>query len=173
MIRVRLEEAEDIPRVRTINEDAFGQPVEADLVDELRRSCPETLSLVAEKDGLLVGHIMFSPSIIFDRHRRIPGMALGPMAVQPASQCQGIGSKLVGRGLEILKDRGCPFVVVLGHPSYYPRFGFEPASKHNVKCQWEGIPDEAFMILAFDQNALKDSSGVAMYRDEFNDAMQV
>ena len=93
------------------------------------------------------------------------------MAVLPQRQRQGIGSALVGRGLEILRDRCCPFVIVLGHPEYYRRFGFEPASKYGLKCQWEGVPDEAFMVLIFDKEAVAGVSGVARYRDEFDEAM--
>jgi putative acetyltransferase len=75
------------------------------------------------------------------------------------------------RVVEILKEQGCPFVVVLGHPEYYSKFGFEPASVYNIKSQWEGVPDEAFMIAVLDDNSLRNSGGVARYRDEFNAAM--
>jgi len=75
------------------------------------------------------------------------------------------------RGVEILKEQGCPFVVVPGHPEYYPKFGFEPAFVYNIKSQWEGVPDEAFMIAVFDSNLMRNFGGVARYRDEFNAAM--
>jgi putative acetyltransferase len=78
---------------------------------------------------------------------------------------------MVRKGLEILRERGCPFVVVVGHPEYYPRFGFELASKYSIRSQWDGIPDEAFMIIIFDYNAMKSVKGVVRYRDEFNEAM--
>lgn len=171
MIDIRFEAPRDILRVHDINEKAFGQPVEADLVDRLRRFCPDALSLVAEEDGLIVGHIMFTPVVISDRERQIRGMGLAPMAVQPRRQRQGIGSKLVVKGLEILRDRECPFIIVLGHPEYYPKFGFEPASRYGIESQWEGIPDEAFLILVIDQRAMRNVEGVARYRDEFNEAM--
>ncbi len=171
MIDIRFETPRDIQRVHDINEKAFGQSVEADLVDRLRRSCPDALSLVAEEDGLIVGHIMFTSVVINDQERTIRGMGLAPMAVQPRRQRQGIGSKLVVKGLEILRDRGCPFVIVLGHPEYYPKFGFEPASRYGIESQWEGIPDEAFLILVIDQSALQNVKGVARYRDEFNEAI--
>ncbi len=171
MIDIRFETPRDIQRVHDINEKAFGQPAEADLVDRLRRSCPDAISLVAEEDGLIVGHIMFTPVFINDRERKIRGMGLAPMAVQPRRQRQGIGSRLAEKGLEILRDRGCPYVIVLGHPEYYPRFGFEPASRYGIKSQWEGIPDEAFLILVFNQNTLQNVKGVTRYRNEFNEAM--
>jgi putative acetyltransferase len=91
------------------------------------------------------------------------------MAVVPDRQRQGIGSQLVRRGLEILRERGCPFVVVVGHPEYYPRFGFERCSVHGLASQWEGVPDAAFMVMILDANAMAGVSGVAKYRDEFNE----
>ena len=89
------------------------------------------------------------------------------MAVRPDRQRAGVGSRLVKRGLEILRERGCPFVVVVGHPEYYPRFGFEPASRHGLLSQWDGIRDEAFMALILDAPAMAGVSGVARYRGEF------
>lgn len=169
MVSVRHETVQDIPQIRVINEKAFGQPLEADIVDRLRKSCPDVLSMVAKDNGLIVGHIMFSPVIIENRTSKFEGMGLGPMAVLPNRQRQRIGSALVRKGLEILRNRGCPFVIVIGHPDYYPRFGFEPASIYGIKSQWEGIPDQAFMILVFDRKIVSDISGVARYRHEFNE----
>jgi putative acetyltransferase len=91
------------------------------------------------------------------------------MAVHPDRQRQGIGSQLVRRGLAILRERGCPFVVVVGHPHYYPRFGFEPASKHGVTSEWDGIPDDAFLVLILDAAAMNGVRGTARYRPEFNE----
>jgi putative acetyltransferase len=99
------------------------------------------------------------------------GMGLAPMAVSPLRQRQGIGSQLVRHGLEYLKQMACPFVIVLGHPEYYPRFGFQPASNYGLSSQWDGIPDEAFMVIAFDEDTLPSSGGVARYRPEFDAAM--
>jgi putative acetyltransferase len=101
--------------------------------------------------------------------RRIVGMGLAPMAVRPDRQRQGIGSQLVKRGLDLLRERGCPFVVVLGHPEYYPRFGFAPASLRGLSSPWDGIPDSAFMALILDAQAMAGVSGVARYREEFNE----
>ena len=171
MIRIRLEEPQDIPSVRIINEQAFEQPAEADLVDKLRLSCPEALSFAAVDGGRVVGHIFFTPATVDGKDSTIEGVGLAPMAVLPDRQRQGIGSSLVGHGLKVLRERSCPFVIVLGHPEYYPRFGFEPASKHGLKSQWEGVPDEAFMVLIFDKQAIEGVSGVARYRDEFDEAM--
>lgn len=168
LVLIRPEMPEDARQVRTVNERAFGQRTEADLVDRLRESCAGSVSLVAVDDGI-VGHILFTPVVVATAGRTVPGMGLAPMAVLPERQRQGIGSRLVTRGLEILRDRGCPFVVVIGHPDYYPRFGFQPASRHGFACQWDGVPDAAFMILILDANAMRDVSGIAKYREEFNE----
>jgi putative acetyltransferase len=168
MITIRPERPEDAPQVRRVNELAFGQPAEADLVYRLKQGCTDTLSLVAEDDAV-VGHILFTPVVVESAGGRVLGTGLAPMAVLPDRQRQGIGSQLVRRGLDILRERGCPFVVVIGHPEFYPRFGFEPASIHGLACQWEGVPDAAFMVLVLDEHAMAGVSGLAKYKDEFND----
>jgi putative acetyltransferase len=164
---IRPEKPEDASQVRHVNVLAFGQPAEADLVEKLRQACTDSLSLVAE-DGAVVGHILFTPVVVESAGRRVVGMGLAPMAVLPDRQRQGIGSQLVRRGLDILRERGCPFVVVVGHPEYYPRFGFERASSHGLASQWEGMPDAAFMVLILDGRAMAGVSGVAAYREEFS-----
>lgn len=169
MVIVRFETPADAEGVRIVNERAFGQPLEADLVERLRHSCPDALSLVADDRGV-VGHIMFTPVSIRTRERHVDGMGLAPMAVMPYRQRQGIGSLLVHHGLDLLRARGCPFVVVVGHPEYYPRFGFEPASRHGLACPWAGIPEAAFMVAILDPAAMTGMSGVVAYRDEFNEA---
>ena len=116
----------------------------------------------------MVGHILFTSVVVESAGQRVLGMGLAPMAVLPDCQRQGIGSQLVRRGLDILRERGCPFVVV-GHPAFYPRFGFEPASMHGLACQWEGVPDAAFMVLILDEHAMSGVSGLAKYQDAFND----
>ena len=168
MIAIRPETIEDAAQVRHVNELAFAQPAEADLVEKLRQASPDALSLVAVDDDV-VGHILFTPVVVESVGRRVLGMGLAPMAVLPDRQRQGIGSQLVRRGLDILRERGCPFVVVVGHPEYYPRFGFEPASTHGLASQWEGMPDAAFMALVLDAPAMAGVSGVAKYREEFDE----
>jgi putative acetyltransferase len=169
VISIRDQKPSDASQVRHVNELAFGQRLEADLVERLQQGCTDTLSLVAEVDGSVVGHILFTPVVVQDDARHVAGMGLAPMAVRPDRQRQGIGSQLVRRGLDILRTRGCPFVVVVGHPEYYPRFGFEPASKHGLASQWDGIPDAAFMVVILDGHAMTGVSGIAKYRDEFDD----
>jgi putative acetyltransferase len=117
-----------------------------------------------------VGHILFSPVTVKQSGLAVEGMALGPLAVLPDHQRQGVGSALIRSGLELLGARACPFVVVLGHPEYYPRFGFEPASGRGIRSQWEGLPDEVFMILILDELRMENVGGVAWYRHEFDQA---
>ena len=168
MTKIRAERPEDAAEIRRVNELAFAQPAEADLVERLRHACDDGLSLVAD-DGRIVGHILFTPVVVECTAGGVGGMGLAPMAVLPDCQRRGVGSELVRRGLDILRERGCPFVVVVGHPEYYPRFGFEPASKHRLVSQWDGIPDAAFMVLVLNADRMASVSGVAKYRDEFND----
>ena len=165
MIIVKDETDANIDSVRKINEAAFGQPDEAVLVDKLRESCTGVLSLVAYQDDQVVGHIFFSPVTIEGDKAVAVGMGLGPMAVRPDSQNRGIGTALVREGLARLQVQDCSFVVVLGHPQYYPRFGFVPGSRFGVRCEWE-VPDEVFMIQVFSETI---SSGLARYRSEFSD----
>jgi len=171
MISIRAEELEDIPAVREVNERAFGQPAEANVVDKLRQTCDGLLSLVAVVENIVVGHILFSPVIAECDGRTVCGMGLAPMAILPESQRQGIGAALINNGIAMLKNQDCPFVIVLGHPEYYQRFGFEPASRYGLRSKWNGVPDEAFMILIFDRGALNGCRGVVRYRDEFDEAV--
>jgi len=168
MITIRFETTSDIKSIRQINELAFGQPDEANLVDKLRQSCQNILSLVAELDKKVVVHILFSPVSIDCIKGIIKGMGLGPMATLPEYQHQGIGAGLINSGLGILKKRDCAFVVVLGHPTYYPRFGFEPAGNFGIGCEWE-VPHEVFMIQVFNEKLLANIKGTALYRSEFDE----
>ena len=164
LIDVRVERHGDLAAIREINTRAFGQDQEANIVDALRSNGAVRLSLVATVNGRPVGHIMYSPLSVGGE---ITGAALGPMAVLPEYQRQGIGSELVRHGNRQLKNDGCPFVIVLGHPEYYPRFGFKPASAHGITCEWE-VPDNAFMVLVLDEVRMHGVSGLARYRDEFS-----
>ena len=171
MITIRPEQPDDIAAIRAINEAAFGEPTEATIVDSLRNACPDAVSLVAVEDDRILGHIFFSPVFAAGEHGVIQGMGLAPMAVLPERQRQGIGSMLVHAGIDATREQNCPFIIVLGHPEYYPRFGFVPASRHGLSCQWDGVPDEAFMVLILDEAAMAGVSGTARYRDEFDQAM--
>jgi putative acetyltransferase len=170
-IFIRAEQSEDRADIRRINEAAFGRREETQIVDMLRESCGDLLSLVAIAEGQAVGHILFSPVTIDGADLHPEGMGLAPMAVLPAYQGRGVGSRLVRAGLERLQEASIPFVVVLGHANYYPRFGFHPASRYGIRCQWAGVPDPAFMILVSKETALRGVSGVLRYRDEFERAV--
>jgi putative acetyltransferase len=169
MIAIRKEEPKDRDAVHQLNLIAFENGPEAALVDQLRASCKEYLSFIAVENGSVIGHILFTPATVEDCSA--VGMGLAPMSVLPSQQRKGVGSRLVQYGLEFLRNAGCPFVIVLGHPGYYPRFGFELASKYQLRSQWEGVPDDAFMIVVFDNGVVPKTGGIARYRDEFNDAM--
>ena len=114
---------------------------------------------------------MFSPVEIETQKGVIEGMGLAPMAVLPEMQNCGIGSKLVKEGLRIIKNTICPFVIVLGHEKYYPRFGFQRASKYGLTSQWEGVPDDAFMAMILNDSIMEEVSGIVRYRDELDEAI--
>lgn len=170
LIHIREEKTSDAAAIRSVLLAAFPGPTEADLVDKLREADIDQVSLIAEEHGL-VGHILFTPAVIHCEHQEVTGMGLAPLAVKPEEQKQGIGTALVLAGLSQLRRRGCPFVVVLGGAAYYRRFGFERASARTLRPQWDGVPDEAFMVLVLDENAMGGISGVVCYRHEFDAAV--
>jgi putative acetyltransferase len=167
LINIREECPEDIEAIRMVNKKAFGQSQEGRIVDALRENGGMLLSLVATINDRVVGHIMYSPVSVGSAGKQVKGAGLGPMSVLPEFQRQGIGSRLVEEGIQRLRERGCPFVGVLGHPGYYPRFGFKPASVYGIGCEWD-VPDEVFMVLVMDEARMVDVSGVAVYRGEFS-----
>jgi len=171
MITIREEESGDSKQISIVIQKAFRQTVEADLVDQLRQNCSNRISLVAVSAGQIIGQILFTPATIQAKKGIIAGTGLGPMAVLPEFQRQGIGSQLVRAGLSFVRKGEYPFVVVLGHPTYYPCFGFVPASQHGVRSEYENVPDEAFMILVLKPVVLEGVSGVAKYRPEFASAL--
>jgi putative acetyltransferase len=167
---IRPERPEDAPAVRRVNQLAFGGDVEARLVERLHAADAVILSLVAESDGELVGHLLCSPvEIDTPTGETLAAVGLGPMGVLPERQGRGIGSRLVREGLARLEREGHGAVVLVGHPGYYPRFGFQRASRFQLRCAFE-IPDEAFMALELRREALAGSGGVVHYRPEFAEA---
>jgi putative acetyltransferase len=177
MVMIRREQQGDEAQIRTVNLQAFGRETEANLVDEFRINCPEGVSLVAVEDDRIVGHILFTPAMIESGERMVHGMCLAPLAVLPEFQRQGIGTKLIQAGFEAMKAAHQSFVILYGHPEYYPRFGFVPASRYGIKSPYDGVPpydsvpDEAFMIFVFDEAALEGVSGVTIERPEFAAAL--
>ena len=164
---IRREQLEDIAPIHEVHQLAFGRPAEADLVDALRARSKATLSLVAVENGRIVGHILFSPVTIDSAYPAFSAIGLAPMAVLPERQRRGIGSQLVSTGLLECRNAGYDCVVVLGHPAYYPRFGFVPANRYGLASEYE-VPDEAFMVLTWHARVLEDHSGVVRYQPEFD-----
>ncbi|HZL99461.1 MAG TPA: N-acetyltransferase [Planctomycetota bacterium] len=166
-LTIREEQPPDRFPIRQVNEAAFERAAEADLVDVLRAHDAVQLSLVAETAKRVVGHVLISPVRLITEAGELEGSGLGPMAVLPEYQRVGVGSQLVNEAIGRLRVRGVPFLVVLGHPRYYPRFGFVPASRQGLRCSWE-VPDEAFMLLPLDPSRLAGVTGVVRYREEFD-----
>ena len=164
MLDIREERPGDTPHIRHVNQRAFGQDQEANIVDAVRANGGALISLVATTNGRVVGHILYSPASLGTEAR---GAALGPMAVLPEYQRQGIGSRLIEAGNGRLRAAGCPFVVVVGHADYYPRFGFRPASAHGLTCEWP-VPEDVFMVLVLDHACMNGVSGLVRYRPEFS-----
>lgn len=165
---VRPERLAERAAIRQVNTLAFGRPNEAALVDALRKRGRPYLSLVAIEDGRIVGHIFFSPVILESEGGTFPIFGLAPMAVLPECQRRGIGSRLVWRGLEECARIGQTVVVVLGHPGFYPRFGFVPASRKGLYCEY-AVPDDAFMAAELLPGALQGRTGLVRYLPEFSE----
>ena len=158
---------DDAPAIYAVEQAAFGRPAEADLVDALKHH-PQVISLVALDGDMVVGHVLFSPVTVVDREKAIwEAYGLGPVAVQPGRQKLGIGGKLIRAGIDRLTAAGVDALFVLGHPSYYPRFGFQPAVRFGIKSSYD-VPDEAFMVLELEEGALEGLRGVAHYHPEFD-----
>lgn len=164
-MKIRREEADDSAAVHTLNATAFESPAEANLVDALRRQAHPVVSLVAEDGQTVVGHIMFSP-VSLTGHPDLMIMGLAPMAVMPAHQNKGIGTALLRTGLDECKSLGYGAVVVLGHPRYYPRFGFAPATRFGIGCEYDA-PEDAFMVLELQPGYLSGKSGTIKYHAAF------
>jgi putative acetyltransferase len=165
---IRKEKAKDIPGIFKINEAAFGRPEEALLVDRLRAMKAIIHSLVAMKDGRLVGHALFSPILIHrDNGVVTVVVGLGPVAVLPHFQKQGIGGELIEAGIELCREARYQAMIVLGHPDYYPRFGFQPSVRFGISSTYD-VPDDAFMVLRLDSGFISELYGVAHYHPEFD-----
>lgn len=163
---VRAERNEDRDAIHRVNELAFERANEANLVDALRAKASPTISLVAVIDGQVAGHIFFSPVAVESDGGVFAAMGLAPMAVLPEYQNQGIGSRLVREGLRECQRLGHYIVVVLGHPKYYPRFGFAPASLKGLRSEYD-VPEEVFMVTELVPGALGGRRGLVKYHEEF------
>jgi len=159
-LSIRDEQPRDRDRVRTVNESAFGRSDEADLIERLRLEGAVLLSLVAEVDGQIVGHILFSRMTVETAGGPVAAVSLAPMAVLQGHQGYGVGTQLVRDGLAKLRDRGERVVIVLGHKEYYPRFGFSP---EKARCLTSPFPPDAFMALELSDGALEGVQGFVRY----------
>jgi putative acetyltransferase len=163
---IRAEEQRDRAAVHAVNVSAFETPAEATLVDALRGQAQPLVSLIAEDNGAIVGHIMFSP-VSLSGHPALQIMGLAPMAVAPEHQRKGIGSALVRAGLEQCRQLGFGAVVVLGHPGYYPRFGFSASARFGIGCEYE-VPEDVFMLVELQAGFLRGASGKVKYHAAFS-----
>lgn len=165
---VRGEKAADYDTITEINRLAFGREDEANLVNAIRKtkSYEFGFSLVAVKEDVILGHVLFSKGFITHRGRRFKCLVLGPIAVHPEHQRKGIGKALVNEGLERAKEVGFGAVVVVGDPAYYATFGFKPAVTMKLRTTL-AVPDENFMAKEISRNALRGIIGTVMFPREF------
>jgi putative acetyltransferase len=167
MLIIRDEQVDDYPRVYEINTSAFETDAEARLVNALRRKARPVISLVAERDNTVLGHIMFSPVQIDEEAAGGRTMGLGPMAVHPDAQRSGVGARLIQAGLDACRALRTELVFVLGHPEYYPRFGFKPAADSGFHYQDEKLND-FFFVLELTKGAASGLSGEVVYHPAFD-----
>ncbi|UCG55302.1 MAG: N-acetyltransferase [Dehalococcoidia bacterium] len=170
MVYIRAESIKDINDIHSINERAFGRKNEAELVDNLRKKKATTLSLVAEVEGQIVGHILFSPIKVKPDNSHFNSVTLAPLAVLPEYQRNGIGSQLVKAGFEECSILGNDFVFVVGHPKYYPRFGFIQARVKGFICEFK-VPDEAWMVFELGNQVSMEKGGTVYFHPEFKNAI--
>jgi putative acetyltransferase len=172
MTKIRPETPADAVAIHSVNKQAFdGREAEPRLVDAIRQSDGyiSELSLLAEENDQIIGHILFSRIHIQSENEQLPALALAPMAVLPGYQKQGIGSALVRHGLEECKRLGHTIIIVLGHPAYYPRFGFTPELAKSLECPF-GDCGNAWMALELIPGALDGVRGKIIYPAAFDGA---
>jgi putative acetyltransferase len=162
---IRPEQAGDAAAVRQVHLTAFPTPAEADLVERLRASGKAVIELVALDGDSVVGHIVFSPLALRPRAGTV-GLGLGPLAVMPDHEKHGVGRRLIQNGLAACHRWGAGFVVVIGDPPYYTRFGFEPAAKHGLRSEYDA--GDAFMVFKLESGALPPPGTLVKYAPEFS-----
>ena len=167
---IRLERPDDIPAIRLVNELAFGRPNEANIVDSLRENGKAILSLVAEVEGSVVGHVLFSPARFEPQQPQVRALALGPLAVRPDYQRKGLGSLLVQDGLDRCRRLGIHCVLLLGNPAYYSRFGFGSAVERAISPPPGSPPGavRAFQIIELQTGVLELGPLTGYEAEEFD-----
>jgi putative acetyltransferase len=163
-MRIRAEAPADCKAIAQLNDRAFGGTFESELIGRLRSDGLVAASLVAEDEGRMIGHILLSRLDVTAGKRKLNALALAPMAVSPEWQRQGIGSALMRAAIEAARNAQADVIVVLGHPAFYPRFGFSAARAAKLKSPFSG---EAFMVLEITPNALGDGDGNVVYPPAF------
>ena len=166
-MNIRKEKASDKGKIWKVNAEAFETKAEANLINALRDSGISFISLVAEEDEEIVGHILFTSVELIGGDSALRLMGLGPMAVLPKLQKKGTGSQLVKTGIKNCLTQGYDAIVVLGHPEYYPKFGFVPSVKYGIKSEYDAL-DGAFMVLELKESSLKDRNGIIKYHAAFS-----
>jgi putative acetyltransferase len=161
---VRVETPDDGTAIGLVNQAAFGGEDEARLVEALRTEDLALISLVAEVEDRIVGHVLFSRMAIETAAGTVPAVALAPVAVLPGYQRQGVGGRLIRRGLDLLRDRGEQIVIVVGHAAYYPRFGF---STDKARALGSPFARDVFMALELSPGALEGVDGRVRYPAAF------
>jgi len=166
-VLVRDEAPADVDAIRDVVTRAFEQAAEAALVDALRRAGKATISLVAEQEGRVVGHVLFSPVTLAEAPHAPFASGLAPLAVLPEMQRHGIGAALVRAGLARCRAAGHSFVVVLGSPAYYGRFGFVDGARHRLHSEYH-VPPGVFQVIEIAPGTLAGKSGLVRYAEEFD-----
>lgn len=161
---IRQEEPRDLSAIYRVNKAAFGGEHEPKLVDQLRTGTDLVISLVAEIDGKVVGHVAMSRIAVTSEDAEAGGLALAPVAVEPDRQRHGIGSALIRKAIEVAAQRGEAFILVLGHNKYYPRFGFSVGLPMNLR---HPFPADSFMALELKPGAMNDLRGRVRYPSAF------
>jgi putative acetyltransferase len=165
-IEIRDERADDVAAIRRVIESAFKGRIEADVVDSARAQGRVAISLVGTAGDSIVGHVLLTEVEIISADPAPRGVGLAPLAVRPVFQRRGIGGALMAAALARARDAGYAFMVLLGDPAYYRRFGFRAASSLGLYCEFDA-PDEAFMALELTPGALTNVSGTVRYAPEF------
>ena len=156
---IRTEQPSDVDAIRHLLMAAFPEDDEARLVDALRGHGTVLTSIVAELADSIVGQLLFTRAFVETADGEKPVAALGPMAVAPSHQRQGIGAQMMEHGLAECRSQGEAAVVVVGHAEYYPKFGFVRADRHGLRSEF-AVPPEAFMVLPLDGGTVTGSGGL-------------